>query len=171
MRGRCPQAHTVPRVQAQGQTPSQNGLSHIFCKTPEPIQPQAITACVTFARNLSQESTLIRIFWALQSFVRGNDWVFEVLFPPAPVVSFFFPKCDLCELDHSVPPPCPWLPSLPRRLLLFGSHSAFWLLLLGSSLGSESTILPIHSLQFRCELLGRRHASPHLPAAAPICRT
>ena len=79
---------------------------------------------------------------------------------------FCLPKCYLCELDHSVPPIVLGCLHCPEGFLHFDSHLAFWLLVPCSSLCSDSTTLPILPCQFLCKLLGRRHASPHQPAAA-----
>ena len=80
-----------------------------------------------FAITLSQRSTLIRIFQALQSFVQGYEWVFELLFPQLGSCLFLSQKWYLCELHHGIHPSYPWLLSWPKGFCfltltqLFGS--------------------------------------------------
>ena len=81
--------------------------------------------------------------------------------PTAPVMSLiFFPICSLCELDHGIPLSCPWLHSFLTFTRLLGSCCPAHLSVVTVQLFS---FCPFNSFV-------NRRASPHQPAAAPICR-
>ena len=155
----CASAH--PRVQARPDA---------FPKPfPHPLQNLGAHTTAShcnsrdFPRDVSsQRSALIKISWTLQRIVHGYDWVFEVLIPQLQpclfpslnnvfaswTIVFLFPVlgCLHCPKAFAFCPSLCFVSCCPAHL--------------------SPTLL----LQFPCKLLGRKHASPHQPEAAPICR-
>ena len=141
--GSCAQAHTASRVQAKPDAFTKRHFSTSFAKSWCPHSCRPLHSR-DFPRETScQRLSLIGILQALQRYVQGYDWVFEVRL--SPVLA-----CLHC----------------PKGLLIFDSHMVFWLLLPYSFLCCDSTALPILHLQILCEFPGRKHASPQQPPSS-----
>ena len=98
--GRCAQAHTVLQVHAR---------PNAFPKRPFPHLLQNLGSHTTaghcnvsdFPRDVSNQwPTSVGVLQALQRFVQGYDWVFELLFTQLQAF-FSSQRCCLCELGHS----------------------------------------------------------------------
>ena len=156
MSGRLAQGHAVQRVQIRPDA---------FRERPFPT---SLTQCLSFSSHRPLKLTRLstRRFepvaklsgvQALQSFVQGHDWVFEVLFPE--LQSCLFPYQNVICASWVIEFLSPVRACLhaQKSFAFFDFHSAFWLLLPCSFL-CENTALPILFLQFLRKLFGRKRA-------------
>ena len=135
---------------------------------PTKVCPTSLAPCLsppghkplktTFTTRLGPKSSLARILHALQSFVQCHDRVLEVFFPQ--FQSRFFSSQNVVFAF--------WVVKILSTA--FGRiHFPEGSLLPYSFLRSARTIPSIRCLQFRCRLLGKKHANQRQPRAVSTC--
>ena len=112
--GRCAQAHAV---QEKPDAVTERPFPHLLQNSC--AHPTSHCNSRDFSRDASsQRSALVRIIQALQSFVQGYDWVFDVLFPL--LQSCLVPSQNVTFASWIIAPLLPVLGCLPgHRVFAF----------------------------------------------------